>query len=38
MMDLYKSVTPFILVQFVVLVICMLFPELVTWLPNTVMN
>ncbi|WGY47720.1 MULTISPECIES: TRAP transporter large permease subunit [unclassified Vibrio] len=38
MMDLYKSVTPFILVQFTVLVICMLFPELVTWLPNKVMN
>ncbi len=38
MMDLYKSVTPFILVQFVVLVICMLFPDLVTWLPNKVMN
>lgn len=38
MMDLYKSVTPFILVQFTVLVICMLFPDLVTWLPNKVMN
>ncbi|EPM4293152.1 TRAP transporter large permease [Vibrio fluvialis] len=38
MMDLYKSVTPFIMVQFVVLVICMLFPDLVTWLPNKVMN
>lgn len=38
MMDLYKAVLPFISVQFVVLVICMIFPDLVTWLPNLVMN
>ncbi|SHH64511.1 Sialic acid TRAP transporter permease protein SiaT [Vibrio aerogenes CECT 7868] len=38
MMDLYKSVIPFISVQFIVLVICMIFPDLVTWLPNLVMN
>jgi tripartite ATP-independent transporter DctM subunit len=38
MMDLYKSVLPFITVQFIVLVICMLFPDLVTWLPNLVMR
>lgn len=38
MMDLYKSVIPFISVQFIVLVICMVFPDLVTWLPNLVMN
>lgn len=38
MMDIYKSVTPFILVQLVVLIICMLFPELVLWLPNKIMN
>lgn len=38
MMDLYKSVTPFILVQLTVLIICMIFPNLVTWLPNVVMN
>ncbi len=37
MMDLYKSVTPFICVQLVVLIICMIFPDLVTWLPNKVM-
>ncbi|NIY93763.1 TRAP transporter large permease [Vibrio diazotrophicus] len=37
MMDLYKSVTPFILVQLLVLIICMLFPDIVTWLPNKVM-
>jgi tripartite ATP-independent transporter DctM subunit len=38
MMDLYKSVTPFILVQLVVLILCMVFPDLVTWLPNAVMT
>ncbi|MDW6002933.1 TRAP transporter large permease [Vibrio mangrovi] len=38
MMDLYKSVLPFISVQFVVLVICMIFPDLVTWLPNLVIH
>lgn len=38
MMDIYKSVTPFILVQLVVLIICMVFPDLVLWLPNKVMN
>ncbi|PNI00701.1 TRAP transporter large permease [Vibrio diazotrophicus] len=37
MMDLYKSVTPFILVQLLVLIICMVFPDIVTWLPNKVM-
>ena len=38
MMDIYKSVTPFILVQLLVLIICMVFPELVLWLPNKIMN
>lgn len=38
MLDLYKAVLPFITVQFVVLIICMLFPDLVTWLPNLVMT
>lgn len=38
MMDIYKSVTPFIMVQLVVLVICMVFPELVLWLPNKMMD
>ncbi|ABM02426.1 TRAP dicarboxylate transporter, DctM subunit [Psychromonas ingrahamii 37] len=38
MMDIYKSVTPFILVQLVVLIICMVFPELVLWLPNKMMD
>ncbi|WNJ96226.1 TRAP transporter large permease subunit [Vibrio ruber] len=38
MMDLYKSVLPFITVQFIVLIICMVFPDLVTWLPNLVIH
>ncbi len=38
MMDIYRSVTPFILVQLVVLIICMVFPEVVLWLPNMVMD
>nr|WP_067296637.1 TRAP transporter large permease subunit [Marinobacterium profundum] len=38
MLDIYKSVTPFILLKLMVLVFCMLFPELVMWLPNLVMG
>ncbi|BDR15095.1 TRAP transporter large permease subunit [Vibrio sp. STUT-A11] len=38
MLDIYKSVTPFILVQLLVLCIVMVFPDLVTWLPNQVMG
>ena len=34
MMDIYKSITPFLLIKFVVLGLCMVFPEIVTWLPN----
>jgi len=36
--EIYKSVTPFILLNFSVLVLCMIFPEIVLWLPNAVMN
>ena len=36
--EIYKSVTPFILLNLTVLIICMVFPELVLWLPNLVMN
>jgi tripartite ATP-independent transporter DctM subunit len=38
MMDLYKAVWPFITVQLFVLILCMIFPDLVTWLPNKVMT
>ena len=36
--EIYKSVTPFILINLTVLIICMIFPELVLWLPNKVMG
>jgi len=36
--EIYKSVTPFILVNLSVLILCMVFPEIVLWLPNLVMN
>ncbi len=38
MIDIYKSVTPFIMLNLVVLVLCMFFPDIVLWLPNTVMG
>ncbi|MRI34836.1 C4-dicarboxylate ABC transporter permease [Endozoicomonas sp. OPT23] len=38
MMDIYKSITPFILLKLLVLIICMLFPEVVLWLPNMIMG
>lgn len=38
MLDIYKSITPFVLIKFLVLVIVMLFPELVTWLPDKMMG
>lgn len=38
MMDIYKSVAPFVLIKLFVLAICMIFPELVLWLPNKLMG
>ncbi|KOO11444.1 C4-dicarboxylate ABC transporter permease, partial [Vibrio xuii] len=38
MMDIYRSILPFILLKLCVLVMCMLFPEVVMWLPNKVMG
>lgn len=38
MLDIYKSVTPFILLKLLVLILCMLFPEAVMWLPNKLMG
>lgn len=32
--DLYKAVPPFIVLQFVAVLLCMFFPQLVMWLPN----
>jgi tripartite ATP-independent transporter DctM subunit len=34
MMDIYRSVIPFVLLQFFCLLLIMLFPELATWLPE----
>ncbi|MGB0665098.1 MAG: TRAP transporter large permease [Pontibacterium sp.] len=36
--DIYKSVTPFILLNLLVLALCMVFPQIVLWLPNAVMG
>ncbi|WP_370276915.1 TRAP transporter large permease subunit [Pontibacterium sp.] len=38
MLDIYKSVTPFILIKLLVLVLCLLFPDAVMWLPNKLMG
>jgi tripartite ATP-independent transporter DctM subunit len=34
MLDIYKSIGPFVAIKFIVLGICMAFPGLVTWLPG----
>ncbi|WP_331773899.1 TRAP transporter large permease [Sulfurospirillum sp. 1612] len=36
--EIYKSVTPFVIINLVVLASCMIFPEIVLWLPNLVMG
>lgn len=36
--EIYRGVTPFVLVQVVVLLLAMAFPVLVTWLPNHYLN
>lgn len=36
--EIYRSVIPFVCLNAVVLVLCMVFPQLVLWLPNTVMG
>lgn len=36
--EIYRSVTPFIALNLVVLILCMVFPEIVLWLPNKVMG
>ncbi|MCG6230143.1 MULTISPECIES: TRAP transporter large permease [Vibrio] len=38
MMDIYRSILPFIALKLCVLVFCMVFPEVVMWLPNMVMG
>lgn len=34
MMEIYRSIGPFIAIKLIVLVLCMAFPDLITWLPN----
>ena len=36
--EIYRSVTPFVAVNLLVLILCMIFPEIVLWLPNKVMG
>jgi len=36
--EIYRSVTPFILLNLLVLILCMCFPEIVLWLPSKVMS
>ncbi|WP_107852837.1 TRAP transporter large permease [Oceanimonas marisflavi] len=38
MMDIYKSILPFVALKLGVLILCMLVPEIVTWLPNKLMG
>jgi tripartite ATP-independent transporter DctM subunit len=34
MLDIYRSITPFLAIKVVVLLLCMFFPGIITWLPN----
>ena len=36
MSDIFKSALPFLFIQLVGLVICMIYPQVITWLPNIV--
>ena len=36
--DIYRSVTPFVTLQAVGLVLCILFPKIITWLPSLMMG
>jgi TRAP-type mannitol/chloroaromatic compound transport system permease large subunit len=38
MLDIYKAVLPFITLQFLALLLMMVFPELITWLPYKMMR
>ena len=38
MMDIYKSIGPFLTIKFLVLILCMAIPDIVTWLPNLLFN
>ncbi|MBL0716171.1 MAG: TRAP transporter large permease subunit [Desulfosarcina sp.] len=32
--DIYKSVIPFVIIQAIGLALCMIFPQIILWLPN----
>jgi tripartite ATP-independent transporter DctM subunit len=36
MMDLYRSIVPFVGLQLIGLLLCMFFPQIITWLPNLI--
>jgi tripartite ATP-independent transporter DctM subunit len=38
MVDIYRSIVPFVLLQFTGLVICMVFPQTIEFLPNLIMG
>jgi tripartite ATP-independent transporter DctM subunit len=38
MMDIYKSSIPFVALQLIGLILCMVFPQIVTWLPRMMMG
>jgi tripartite ATP-independent transporter DctM subunit len=38
MMDIYKSAIPFVGLQAVALILCMIFPGIITWLPSLMMD
>jgi tripartite ATP-independent transporter DctM subunit len=38
MMDIYKSIGPFLTIKFLVLILCMALPDIITWLPNLLFN
>ena len=38
MMDIYKSISPFVAIKLLTLVLCMLFPNIIMWLPNLLLG
>ena len=36
--EIYKSVIPFVMINFTVLVLCMIFPQIVLWLPTLILG
>jgi tripartite ATP-independent transporter DctM subunit len=38
MMDIYKSISPFVAIKLLTMVLCMLFPNIILWLPNLLLG